>query len=360
MLTVTECSGRSFDLLNRAAFDAPGGARAAWDEWCGSHSLDALDPTSSLMLSEIQANLMSDGFSGAIAERARLEGVTRHWRVRRHLLLHAADQLSETLHRCGRTNALTGGVAIDALVYAPDHVRPGYEVAVFVKNDSIRALLRAIAEEGWRTPGADRGCVGLDLASEATVERDNAKVTLRWNLLPGERQTLLDETELQHTVLRDGRAIVRGEALLLALLADPRARHHAPLLWEADIRRLTKLPGLDLAAVAAMAQSRSASRVLAYSLEHLRARGVGPLPEDLVGSATPNLRCRNFAFDFRTRNQRPVNGRSQVLAMTTMRRGSSFLAVTRELPVQERAKLMARILRREIARLPDRSDVVNQ
>jgi hypothetical protein len=329
------------DLLTRAAFDPPEMARTAWKQWCDAHRLDDLDPSTSLILPVILANLRGDDLGGEIADRARLDGISRHWRVRQHVLLAAADDIAETLHRARQRCALIEGAALGLLAYPESVVRPGYYVAILVDGRAIDQVAKALAADGWEAVDTDPFSLPVrQFSSGCVVVRNNARVTVRWDLVRDERQAALDADELRRSPKIGSRTVIRPEGALFSLLADPPQDTEASLLWESDVRQLLRLTPVDFHEVARMTRDRGAARVVRRSLAQLESSGV-VLPRnarhELILNGPRQWMPSALAFDLRRRRGWP-SARSRGV-MHGIARAASFAALTRDRSPRDRAAL---------------------
>lgn len=187
------------ELLLRAALLNKESALPAWKQWRSMLDFERdVDSGSQRLLPLAYWNLRSFDYTDELME-GRVKGVYRRYWLENKKLFYEAGQVIERLHSVGIKTAVLKGIALSALVYENDGVRPMADVDILVPIKNARQTVKILKKSGYtvKTGGLMEK---LEFGkSIPLVSPNNIEIDLHWHVMLHSRSVDITQDFWNHT-----------------------------------------------------------------------------------------------------------------------------------------------------------------
>ena len=267
-------------------------ALTAWQRWCASSDLDAIDEESLRLLPLAWHRLQATAPRDRTLDIAK--GVYRRAWYRNQLAFRALTAVLDTLANARIDAMLLKGASLATRYYPAPATRPMADVDLLVPHRDAERALGALEREGWRAAKRLPQPLLADHAHGMALVRDQANLDLHWNALWPQRRADSDDLFWGRATRAEfqGRAVHRldpSDELFHACMHGARRSQNAyswapaPLVrWVVDAFMIARSADIDWERIAALAERFHARLQLLDAFGYLRASLGFPVPEPLL------------------------------------------------------------------------------
>lgn len=284
----------SQELLLRACLaDDDASAVAAWQRWCATSDLDAIDEESFRHLPLAWHRLQGKVASDRTYEIAK--GVYRQAWYRNALLLRTAGEVLDAFAPARIDAMLLKGTSLASRCYPTPATRPMVDIDLLVPHARAEDAFATLARAGWRPVKHLPARTLIGYAHAVSFVRDQTNLDLHWNALWPQRTADADRPFWENALRIDhqGRAawaLAPTDELFHACLHGARRSQNAyswaplPLVrWITDAIMIARRHAIDWARLDALAARFHARLQLRDAFLVLRHFGFA-VPDDVLAA----------------------------------------------------------------------------
>lgn len=276
-------------LLLRAGLSPAPDAVTAWQHWWDlAGGLDGLDAGEFRLLPLVYRNLKAAGLEEP-SQLGRLQGIYRQTWYRNRI---AEARLFEVLDICERADIdamVLKGMALVALAYGEQGVRPMNDIDLLVHGRDFRRAIAELQSLGWKfaqgNPGEElrfgRLFHAVLLRHPSGVELDLHRHILEESNWPGADKNLWQRGRAAELAGRHMRTLEPADHLIQVIVHGTRWDPVPPIRWIPDSVLLIRRQAIDWDLVVSESIRRGVTLAVAAALHFLRESFEPSIPADV-------------------------------------------------------------------------------